>query len=70
MNHWLKKKKEKEINQTYADYANDYWHQCNSGWHHIAVVYKNNKTTHYVDGQKTDADKVWKTIASGYTPQP
>lgn len=60
MNHWLKKKKEREINQAYIDYANDYWN-------HMGMCVTSDQVEHF-SFEKADMD-VWMIIASGYAPQ-
>jgi hypothetical protein len=40
MNHWLKKKQDREINQTYVDYANDYWN-------YMGAISRNDQVEHF-----------------------
>lgn len=54
MNHWLQKKKDREIAQCYLDYAKDQWNL-------ITSVYEDNSFNVYVDGMRI--------IAEGYCPQ-
>jgi hypothetical protein len=60
MNHWLKKKQQREVNQAYIDYANDYFN-------HMGMCTRSDQVEHF-KYQKSEVD-IWKLIASGYIPQ-
>ena len=75
MNHWLQKKKDREIAQCYIDYAKDHWN-------HIVTTYDGKTYEIYVNGKKSDKtlwdfdfnkvipEPLMKIVAEGYCPPP
>jgi hypothetical protein len=57
MNHWLHKKEQREINQSYIDYANDYFN-------HMGAISRKSYVE-YFPYAKSEID-IWRFITSGY----